>query len=74
MLQDTRNIWLSISHRVRRLYALADVVARTARRNKQTEGTKAKYLFLSPPFRAFGEKGKHDGFKIRSYWLLVQVQ
>lgn len=41
---------------------------------KKTERAKAIYLFLSPLFRAFGEKGKHDGFKIRSYWLLVQVQ
>ena len=77
MLRDTQNIWLSISHRERRLYALADVVKRTARRKKQ-KGLKryiySIYLFVSPLFCAFGESGKHDGFKIRSYWLLVRVQ
>ncbi len=44
MLRDPRNIWLSISHRERRLYALADVVERTARRKKQ-KGLK-QYIYF----------------------------
>lgn len=48
MLRDPQNIWLSISHRERRLYALADVVERTARQKKQKELKQYIYLCLRP--------------------------